>query len=277
VEAIMLKKFVHSIKSLIASLYWLATMGRWGVRGVFDTLYAGQVRSSTFRKIYQDVFAADYAEEADPTGYLTMTDLRNIVEQLHVAQGQTFVDLACGRGGASLWVARATGAALVGIDISPVAIEYARRRIDDFGITGRAEFDARDITATGRADASFDGAMSVDALFLVPDKRGAVKEAARILKRGARFVFTTWEVDEPFQVKDYRPLLEDAGFQVELVAETPDWERRQRTILQRSIAAKDRLAEEMGEEAATMWIHYCESELPKLARMRRVLVVARKS
>ena len=126
VEATLLEKVVHSIKSLIASIYWLATMGRWGVQGVFDTLYAGQVRSATFRKIYQDVFAADYAEEADPTGYLTMTDLRNIVEQLHVAQGQTFVDLACGRGGASLWVARATGAALVGIDISPVAVDTWR-------------------------------------------------------------------------------------------------------------------------------------------------------
>lgn len=272
----MLKKLAHSFKSLVASLYWLATMGRWGVQGVFDTLYAGQVRSETFRNIYRDVFGTDYAEEADPTGYLTMTDLANISRDLRIGPGKQFIDLACGRGGASLWVARATGASLLGIDISPVAVADANARVAHFGCTGRATFEARDITATGQPAASFDGAMSVDAIFLVPDKVGAVREAARVLKPGARFVFTTWELDEPFRVKDYRPLLEEAGFEVESLEETPDWERRQRAIHERSIAAKDQLVREMGEQAATMWVHYCETEMPKLAQMRRILVVARK-
>jgi SAM-dependent methyltransferase len=275
-SVIVLYRIAHAFKSVIASLYWLATMGRWGVQGVFDTLYAGQVRSEKFREIYRGVFGADYAEEADPTGYMTMTDLANIVKHLQVGSGQQFVDLACGRGGGSLWVARATGATLLGIDISPVAIQAARDRIAAFGVTGKAKFEARDITATRCPDASFDGAMSVDALFLVPDKTGAVREAARILKPGARFVFTTWELDEPFRVKDYRPLLAEAGFEVESLDETPDWERRQRAILEQSIAAKDQLTQEMGPEAATMWVHYCETELPKLPLMRRILVVARK-
>ena len=89
-------------------------------------------------------------------------------------------------------------------------------------------------------------------------------------------MFTTWELDEPFRVKDYRPLLEEAGFEVEMLDETPDWERRQRAILERSIATKEQLMQEMGPEAATMWVHYCETELPKLPLMRRILVVARR-
>ena len=139
----MLYKIAHALKSVIASLYWLATMGRWGVQGVFDTLYTGQMRSETFRNMYRDVFGADYAEEADPTGYLTMTDLANIAKHIHVASGQSFVDLACGRGGASLWVARATGASLLGIDISPVAVDAAQQRISSFGMDGKAKFEAR--------------------------------------------------------------------------------------------------------------------------------------
>ena len=113
-SATVLYKIAHALKSMIASLYWLATMGRWGVQGVFDTLYTGQMRSETFRNMYRDVFGADYAEEADPTGYLTMTDLANIARHIHVTSGQSFVDLACGRGGASLWVARATGGVATG-------------------------------------------------------------------------------------------------------------------------------------------------------------------
>ncbi len=272
----MLKKIVRSCKSLIASLYWLTTVGQWGINGVFNALYTGQSRSETFRKIYREVFGPEFAEEADATGFLTMTDLRNIAQHLGVGPGDTFVDLACGRGGASLWIARETGASLVGIDISKVAIADAEAMISKFGLNGRAQFQVGDIGATGFPKATFDGAMSIDALFMVPDKIGAMREAAHILKPGARFAFTTWEVDEPMRVRDYRPLLEQFGFQVEIYEEIEGWERRQRAVHERIIADKDKLIAEMGKEAASVWILFSTIELPKLPLMRRIFVVARK-
>lgn len=73
--------------------------------------------------------------------------------------------------------------------------------------------------------------MSEDAVQYAPDKTAAVREAARILRPGGRFVFTAFEL-EPEHVKglpvigedpvdDYRPLLSAAGFNIETWEEVP--------------------------------------------------------
>ncbi len=272
----MLKRLVHSLKSLVASFYWLVVIGRWGIDSVFDAVYEGQSRSETFRKIFRDAFGAEYPEEVDTTGFLTVTDLHNAAKYLGVGPGQTFVDLACGRGGASLWVARETGANVVGIDISKVAIKDAKGRIGSFGLDGRADFRVADIAATGIPAGTFDGALSNDALFMVPDKQGAFREAAHILKPGARFAFTTWELDESMRIKDYHPILEQSGFEVELYEACPGWEVRQRAVHEQILANKEKLIQEMGKDAAGVWIMFSQVELPKLPLMRRIFVVARK-
>ena len=45
---------------------------------------------------------------------------------LQVGPGQKIADLGCGRGAPGQWLARTTGAALVGIDISATALDQAR-------------------------------------------------------------------------------------------------------------------------------------------------------
>jgi SAM-dependent methyltransferase len=272
----MFQRIVHSFKSCVGVFFWLVTMRRWGVRDVFNNVYRGQSRSETFREILREVLGDEYAEEADPTGFLSMTDLKNLAHYVAVGKDDTFADVACGRGGAGLWVARETGARLVGIDISEVAVEEARKRIAHFGLEGRAHFQFGDFAATRCASESFDGVISVDALYLVADKTGSIEEMARILRPGARFVCTTWELDERFHVSDYRPLMEKAGFEVEHYEMTPDWEERQRGVHERVLARQEELTHEMGEEAARFWILGAKIELPLLAKMRRVLAVGRK-
>ncbi len=104
----------------------------------FDTLFAAIPRSPTLRRIWHDAYGLDYPEEADPFGFVTVTDLRRIAAELAVGPGQVMVDLACGRGGPGLWVARETGAALVGVDFSEVGIEQAGRRALELGLGGAA-------------------------------------------------------------------------------------------------------------------------------------------
>jgi len=271
-----MSKATYWIKSLASSLFWFVHQGRWGVKGVFDDVYQGQQQSPTFRSFFREVFGDDYDEEVDHTGFLTKTDLRNLAIHLGLRKDDALVDLACGMGGAGLWVARAAGARLIGIDISSAAIQKARQRVAAFGLAGRAEFRVGDIAATGLEAASVDGAMSVDSLYLVPDQTGAIRETARLLRSGACFVFTTWEVDQTAMIHDYRPLLERAGFVVQSREETPNWRERQQAIYERILAQRDTLIREMGEPSARFWIRGAETELPRLSRMRRVLIAARK-
>jgi SAM-dependent methyltransferase len=263
-------------RDALASVYWFTTLGRWRLKDVFNELYEGQTRSPTFRSIFRDAFGDQYAEEVDPCGYVTISDLGQIVKYLAVRKDQQIVDLACGRGGTGLWIARATEARLVGVDLSDVAVEKATQRITDFGLDGKAEFRVADFANTGLATADFDGAISIDSLFLVPDKAGALRETARILKPGAHFAVTTWEMDLATGVRDYRPVFQEAGFEIEAYDLTPEWEQRQRRVLERFLEEQSTLYKEMGKSAAKVWFRYVNSELPKLPHMRRVFIAARK-
>lgn len=255
---------------------------------LFNTIFDGWVKSSTVRQIWRRVYGEDYPEEADPMSFVTLTDLRRIAQEIHVGPSQSFVDLGCGCGGPGLWVARKTGANLVGVDLSQVAVEHAAQRAVSFGLAQRPRFQSGDWVATGLPAAAFDGAMSVDALFIVPDKVAAAHEVARILRRGARFIFTTWDIDLaptgfPPQVKDHRPLLREAGFTVETYEETPAWEERERAVYEGLREAQANVIAEMGEAAARPLLDEA-TLLPGLAdgtdylsHMRRILVAARRS
>jgi ubiquinone/menaquinone biosynthesis C-methylase UbiE len=254
---------------------------------LLNIVFEGWAKSATVRRVWHDVYGEDYSEEVDPISFVTLTDLRRIAQELQVGPGQTFVDLACGRGGPGLWVARDRGATLVGLDFSRVAVEQATQRIGLFGLAGRARFQVGDFTATGLPTTAFHGAMSVDALWSVSDKVAAVREVARLLRSGARFVFTTWDVEVapaawPPQLNDHRPVLREAGFTVETYEETPEWEPRQRAVYEGLRGAQAQVMAEMGEVAAGPLL--AEANLlpgladgtDYLAHMRRILVVARK-
>jgi ubiquinone/menaquinone biosynthesis C-methylase UbiE len=116
-----------------------------------------------------------------------------MVGTLHLGAGQKIADLGCGRGGRGQWIAGATGAALVAIDFSAVALEHARTRACRLGIM--SSYKSASFDATGLDPASVDGAISIDVIWAIPDKRAGFAETARILKPGARFVFTDWERD----------------------------------------------------------------------------------
>ncbi len=190
--------------------------------------------------------------------------------------------MGCGRGGPGVWVARETGADLIGIDFSPIAVEQAEQRVSDFNLEGHARFFVADFCATGLEDESCDGAISIDMLWLVSNQTEAISEEARILRSGARFVFTTWEKpnqDVPTAWEfhgDYRLLLQDSGFVVEEYYEKPDWERRQRAVYDRYLAEQATLIKEMGETAARYIINEAKKASSMLANLRHVFIVCRK-
>ena len=223
----------------------------------------------------------------DPRSFLTWTELRRIARELRIGSRDTFIDLGCGQGGPGLWVARETGAALVGIDLAELGIARAREHAQELGLADRACFEVADIVSTGLPDAIFDGAMSVDTLWAVPDKPAAIREIARILKPGARLAFTNWDRDlsPPGYLpspNDHRPLLEQAGFEVEVYEIQPDAEVQRRAFYERAVATEPTLIEEMGEEGAQKLMFEAKGTLgltdgtDYLAHSRRIFVVARK-
>jgi ubiquinone/menaquinone biosynthesis C-methylase UbiE len=100
--------------------------------------------------------------------------------------GMDVIDLGCGTGYFSAWMAR-KGAKPVGIDNSPKQLETARRMQEQFGIDfplhlGNAE-------ELPFADTSFDLAISEYGASIWCDPYRWIPEAARVLRPGGRVVF----------------------------------------------------------------------------------------
>jgi ubiquinone/menaquinone biosynthesis C-methylase UbiE len=174
------------------------------------------------------------------------------------------------------------------VDLASVAIAQAAQRAQELGLADRARFEVGDCTALRFAPHTFDAAMSVDVLWMVPDRPAALREVARVLQPGARFAFTNWDRDlappgTPPPVPDHRPLLQAAGFVIETYEEIPEAEAQRRAIYERYIASREALHGEIGAAAAEAMLLEARRALglldgiDYLRHSRRIFVVARRS
>ena len=254
----------------------------------YDAVYAATLKSPTLRRLWHEhAEGLDFPEEFGHISFTTLSELQRVAAELHLSAGDTLVDLGCGMAGPALWVARETGARLIGVDVSRVATERAAARAAELGLAGQARFVVGSFAETGLEANSAAGAMSEDALQYAPDKRAAMAEAARILRPGGRFVFTVYEL-EPDRaaglpilsvnpVADYRPLLKHAGFSVETYEEVPGWPQPMTTTYSALLNAREPLTEEMGEAAVGALFMEMSLTLERQPYRRRVLVAATKA
>jgi SAM-dependent methyltransferase len=234
------------------------------VAGGYDAFYATCGRSPTLRQIWrQHVTGADYPEEFDHISFVPLGQLRSLVKGLGLGADQLLVDLGCGAGGPGLWAAKATGARLVGLDLSSMAVQRASERAIFLGMNERATFSRGTFESTGLASVSVDAVMSIDALQYVSDKSAALLEVVRILRPGGRLAFVAFELDpgrvaglglweDP--VPDYRPLLEQVGFEITGYSQIPHWADQVEAGFGAILAEQDALEAELGEAAAAVMV-----------------------
>lgn len=245
-------------------------------RAAFEDTYAGSP-SKVMERVWRSVLGDEYPDGLDPYSYITRTDLHRMADEVRVGPGQTLADIGCGRGGAGLWVAAKTGAALIGIDIAEAPLVAARERARLLGKD--ATFQRGEFEATGLADGSVDAVMSVDALLFTPDKQRAFVELRRILRPGGRLVLTSWDyhgqpVNRPPQVPDHRPLLEPAGFRLVAYEDTPDWRENQERMHAGLMDAIEEVAAEEGESVESAREGLAEMNATMAFMTRRFLLVA---
>jgi len=245
----------------------------------FEQMYRATGRSRVYLEAVR-ASASDLPEWLVPYSFVGIPLLERFATELSVRADQTVLDIGCGAGGPTLWIAEQTGASVVGVDFSPAAIEAATALAARRELPGRARFRVSDATATGVADASADAVMSIDALMFV-DADSAAREIARALKPGGRLVMTSPEslVESffPTLVRDYRPIFERAGLTTICHEEPPGHADRQSAFYQALVERSDRLRAEMGEPAESLLNEARNGLAPEergKSRVRQVLYVA---
>lgn len=244
----------------------------------FDAIYRRIAGSQVVREIWRAAFGDAYPDAASPFSFVTRDELQTVADALASLQVRRVVDLGCGCGGPGLVVARQLGAALDGVDLSAVALQQAATTARQLGWQDRARFHQADAAATGLAGGAWDAVLSFDALQLMPEPESALAEAARLLRPGGRFAFTTWTLRSAWRgravLPDHRPLLQRHGFQVLRYDEPAGWQQRQRSVYRLTAARRDALEAELGADVAGLLVAEALAAPEALDLGQRVLGVA---
>jgi tocopherol O-methyltransferase len=138
-----------------------------------------------------------------PDGNLKKLDRRlaqiDLIEELLAWAGefaidrpQNILDVGCGIGGSSLYLAEKFGARVTGITLSPVQANRAKERAKAAGLQEMTDFQVANALDQPFADNSFDLVWSLESGEHMPDKAKFLQECYRVLKPGGTLILATW-------------------------------------------------------------------------------------
>ena len=240
---------------------------------LFEQLYKGY-KSESLKNIFREVYGSDYPEEANPDGFITKTDLSNFLKHLNLIPGDRFIDLGCGRGGPGLWIARRTGANYVGVDLSENAIMSAIKLNENLEYPFTIKFEQGDFSSLNYPENYFNGAISIDALIFATNLKETLLEIRRILVPESNLVLTAWEPKIFDEKTNFRVSLINSGFKIIKYEVLNDSYNHQQQVYEKIIERRKILINDLGREAAMVWILDAKSFVPGLKK--RIFVVANK-
>lgn len=146
----------------------------------------------------EDIHVGIYASENEPIADASKRTVARMIEMLGpIDRDARVLDLGAGYGGSMRQLVRQTGCRCVALNLSEVENERDREKNREQGLDDRIEVVDGDFTNLAYDDESFDVVWSQDAILHSGDRPRVCAEAARVLKRGGKLIFT-----DPMQVDD---------------------------------------------------------------------------
>ena len=170
-------------------------------------------KAAALRRARAEVF--HNSEDVGEENFMSAGELRALAEATGITAGTRVLDLCCGMGGPALYLAQATGCRILGVDISPAAIQIARARAESRDLGQRIAFLVADSSRLPLAT-EFPAVLLLETLLAIEDKACLLQEVGRLLRPGGRFGLTL-EEGRPLSAEERRSLPE--GDQVWLVPE----------------------------------------------------------
>jgi SAM-dependent methyltransferase len=156
-----------------------------------------QVRlfDATYRRFQlgarQQVRLDTYGHDLGQNSWLTRDEWRTMLGWLGLAPGSRVLDVACGSGGPARWLARTTGAEVVGVDSNRHAIQTAGEAARREGLDTLVRFQQADAARPlPFDDAAFDTVVCIDSINHLPDRPAMLRDWHRLLAPGGWALFT---------------------------------------------------------------------------------------
>ncbi len=105
---------------------------------------------------------------------------------------KTILDVGCGIGGSTLYLAEKFNATAQGVTLSPEQAKRGTERAQEANLGDRVQFQVANALELPFAENSFDLVWSLESGEHFPDKAKFLQEAYRVLKPGGKLVMATW-------------------------------------------------------------------------------------
>lgn len=115
---------------------------------------------------------------------------RHLAEKLDLDGSKKVLDLGSGYGGACRYLARNYGCRVVGLNLSEEENRRAKKKNREEGLDHLVEIRQGDFNSLPFEGEEFDVVISQESFLHSPDKKKALQEAKRVLKRGGTFAFS---------------------------------------------------------------------------------------
>jgi tocopherol O-methyltransferase len=105
---------------------------------------------------------------------------------------QNIIDVGCGIGGSTLYLAKKFGSQATGITLSPVQAARATERGNQADLESQVRFEVANALDMPFEDETFDLVWSLESGEHMPDKTKFLAECYRVLKPGGKIILATW-------------------------------------------------------------------------------------
>jgi tocopherol O-methyltransferase len=141
--------------------------------------------------------------------------IEHLAQLANIKAGSRVLDIGCGFGGSSIYLAKKYGASVTGITISPVQVQMAKDEAAKTNVD--ASFLLMDAEEMQFAQ-PFDLLWSVESISHYQNPRQFFASAAQFLKPGGRFALTDWFQKEDLSAAEKKKFIEpiENGMMVEL-------------------------------------------------------------
>jgi len=142
-------------------------------------------------KVLQGIRRETFGEDIGQNSWLTAEEYTGFIELLKLKQTQRILDVACGSGGPTLFLAARLAGSVTGIDIDPNAIRTAKKLAAKHELGAHLAF--RLVNADEKLPfnaARFDAIICIDAIIHLPNRLEVLQDWHRVLKRKGRILFT---------------------------------------------------------------------------------------
>jgi len=156
------------------------------VRDHYDRL------SGFYRALWGDHLHHGYFEKAESPATAQLKLIERLAERAGITEGSRVLDVGCGVGGSSFWLARQFRCSVVGITISPVQAAMAAETASVEGLSERVRFEVSDANHLALQPESFDVVWVVECSEHLEDKKQFIAQCSRLLKPGGVLALCAW-------------------------------------------------------------------------------------